>query len=302
MTINRYENSTLNSSAITFDLSYLSVILVTGADSAAFLQGQLSCNIKTLSESQASIAAYCTAKGRVISIMIVIPQTDGFCLLLPSSLAEIVQKRLQMFVLRSAVKLIRSNVRILGIQTAEDAFNDVSLPQTDFVVTHKDSRVLLKIPSVNFPRWIYFNFEESGFDLKDARSAASWRMEDIAAELPWFEADQTENYTPHMLNLDKLGGISLDKGCYTGQEIIARTHYLGKNKRQLYAGQLNSELNINSGMAVLDPQTTQTLGHVLFAQPYKQATRLLMVLNLESDHAGAYAIDDANLSLIELLQ
>ena len=297
-----YETSTLNSSAFTFDLAYLSLISVSGADSTTFLQGQLSCNIKALTETQASLAAYCTAKGRVISVMVVIPQPDGYCLLLPSSLAEIVQKRLQMFVLRSAVKLSLLTTRVIGLKTTETPYPDLELPLNDFAVTSKDSRCLLKIPSVNSDRYIFLDHAKPEVEITDLISADEWRLDDIAAGLPWFELDQTESYTPHMLNLDKLGGISLDKGCYTGQEIIARTHYLGKNKRHLYPGKINSDVEINSGQAVIDPDTSTILGHVLFAQSYNQTTCLLMVLNLENEHSGGYATEHPSLSAIELLQ
>lgn len=299
MAPNGYETDTLNSSAHTFHLNYLSVISVTGADSASFLQGQISCNIKNLTPNQASIAAYCTAKGRVISIMIVVPHVDGFWLILPSSLVELVQKRLQMFVLRSAVQLRRLEMSVIGITSHSPNVPELSLPLTNFACISKDSLCLVKIPSVHEARYLFLTPDLPKLDLG---STELWRLEDISAGLPWFEVDQTESYTPHMLNLDTLGGISLDKGCYTGQEIVARTHYLGKNKRQLYAGQINADIIITPGQSVVDPKSLQTLGHVLYAQSFQQITRLLMVLNLETDHSGEYAIDDTGLQAIELLQ
>lgn len=292
----------MNSAADIYNLDFLSVIAVTGNDSAGFLQGQLSCNIKTLSPEQASIAAYCTAKGRVISILIVVPYADGFWLILPTSLIEQVQKRLQMYVLRSAVKLVRLASSVLGLSSQSASLLDLALPLTDFACSIQDSRCLLKIPSVNQSRYLFLTSEFPATDTQPKGENAWWRFEDIRAGLPWFEADQSENYTPHMLSLDTLGGISLDKGCYTGQEIIARTHYLGKNKRQLYAGQIDADIYIPSGQSVVDPQSLQTVGHVLFAQSYQQITRILMVLNLENDHSGTFAIHDSDLTTIELLQ
>ena len=292
----------MNSAADIFDLDYLSVISVTGNDSASFLQGQLTCNIKALSIGQASIAAYCTAKGRVISILIVVPQADGFWLILPTSLAEQVQKRLQMYVLRSAVKLTRLTSRVTGLTSQSLSLPDLALPLSDFAYVIQDSRCLLKIPSVEQSRYLFLTSENAETETQPPKANAWWRFEDIRAGLPWFEADQAENYTPHMLSLDTLGGISLDKGCYTGQEIIARTHYLGKNKRQLYAGLIHSNVAITPGQAVVDPHSLQTLGHVLLAQPYQQITGILMVLNLETDHSGAYAIRDPDLLTIELMQ
>ncbi len=235
--------------------------------------------------------------------MIVVAHADGYWLILPTSLAGIVQKRLQMYVLRSAVKISLSDINILGIKTEEPFCSAMPLPNKAFEFTIKDSCCWLKIPSAHDARYLYFAIDTLPPELAELASAKAdlWRLDDIDAGLPWFEADQSEVYTPHMLNLDKLGGISLDKGCYTGQEIIARTHYLGKNKRHLYAGQINSVIDIQAGLGVLDPISAQTLGHILFAQPYDQITRLLMVLNLETDHLGGYAIDNSTQSAVELL-
>jgi folate-binding protein YgfZ len=280
-----------------FNLNYLAVIEVSGADSAKFLQGQLTCNVNDLSDSQASIAAFCTAKGRVISSLIIIKTADGFCLLLPASLLEKVLKKLQMYVLRSAVKLVDKGDEwaVYGLQIQESANPEeppFSVNQADFIT--------IKLPSA-LSRYLMIKPIQSPVTINQVSDDA-WRYQDIIDALPWFEFDQSEQYTPQMLNIDQLGGISFTKGCYTGQEIVARTHYLGKAKRSLFAAQSKQLLDLPcDGCAVFDSQTQQTVGHVLTAQHYLQQTYLLIVLQVADADCQSLLLDDEQRSLITLI-
>ena len=280
-----------------FNLNYLAVIEVSGADSAKFLQGQLTCNVNDLSDSQASIAGFCTAKGRVISSLIIIKTADSFCLLLPASLLDKVLKKLQMYVLRSAVKLVdkREQWPVYGLQTQEPA-NSV---EPAFFVNQSEF-ITIKLPSA-LSRHVIIKPIQSPITVNQDSNDA-WRYQDILDGLPWFEFEQSEQYTPQMLNIDQLGGISFTKGCYTGQEIVARTHYLGKAKRSLFAAQSNQLLALScDGCAVLDSQTQQTVGHVLTAQHYRQQTYLLIVLQVADVDSSSLVLNDQQRSLITLI-
>jgi folate-binding protein YgfZ len=289
-------DSSINSQI--FNLDYLAVIEVSGADSAKFLQGQLTCNVNDLSDSQASIAAFCTAKGRVISSLIIIKTANGFCLLLPASLLDKVLKKLQMYVLRSAVKLVdqRQQWAVYGLQTQASANPEepvFSVNQADFIT--------IKLPSV-LSRYLMIRPIQSPSSVNQVSNDDAWRYQDIVDGLPWFEFEQSEQYTPQMLNIDQLGGISFTKGCYTGQEIVARTHYLGKAKRSLFAGQSNQLLALPcEGFVVLDSQTQQTVGHVLTAQHYLQQTYLLIVLQVADVDSPSLVLDDQQRSVITLI-
>ncbi len=288
-------DSSINSQI--FNLDYLAIIEVSGVDSAKFLQGQLTCNVNDLSDSQASIAAFCTAKGRVISSLIIIKTAAGFCLLLPASLLDKVLKKLQMYVLRSAVKLIdqRQQWAVYGLQTQASANPEeprFSVNQSDFIT--------IKLPSA-LSRYLLIKPIQSPVIVNQASNDV-WRYQDIVDGLPWFDFEQSEQYTPQMLNIDQLGGISFTKGCYTGQEIVARTHYLGKPKRSLFAAQSNQLLALPSdGCAVLDSQTQQTVGHVLTAQHYRQQTYLLIVLQVADVDSSSLVLNDQQRSLITLI-
>lgn len=290
----------MNDQSLFCRLNYLAVINVTGNDSATFLQGQLSCNIRELDLDHASIGAYCTAKGRVISTLLVVPYAEGFRLLLPADLQATVLKSLQRYVLRAAVKLSSDFIIPCGIQTPLTHLAGMSLPTHSLAIACNDSRYYIRLPS-GLPRYWLLNNAEDKVD--DFRSVGQdvWRFEDMADGIPWFAAGQTEVYTPHMLGLDRLGGISLNKGCYTGQEIIARTHYLGKNKRTLLAAFAPTTQVISDGQAIIDRSNQQIVGHVLASQMLGQQTRLLMVMNTDPGDSVLLSLTDAAATPLTLL-
>jgi folate-binding protein YgfZ len=134
-----------------------------------------------------------------------------------------------------------------------------------------------------------------------AASDEEWRFLDITAGFPWFEAEQSELYIPQMLNIDGLGGVSFNKGCYTGQEIIARTHYLGAAKRHLYIAECAEEVQVSEqSLAVIDAATRQSLGAVLLTQSFFQQSRLLLVLSGDDLGSRQLLLDDGKQTAIKI--
>ncbi|WKJ89121.1 folate-binding protein [Methylomonas montana] len=283
-----------------FTATGLTVIEVSGQDAPKFLQGQLTCNVNDLSESQASIAAFCNAKGRVISTLVVVKIQQSFLLILPISLLDTVIKKLGMYVLRAQVKLHdqTDKCQLLGLQALPNQVNEFDWPTADFAVGHHPA-MLVKLPST--PRYLLVADptqaqeliahlrERQGFETGDLDE---WRYQDISSALPWFDMDQTEQHIPQMLNLDQLGGISFNKGCYTGQEIVARSHYLGKVKRALFVAECHQPGTFDHGCAVLDSNNLQNLGCVLAARTWAGVTRLLLVLQIVDGQPKNLILDD----------
>ena len=264
----------------------LAVVQASGQDVAKFLQGQLTCDVYSLSESQASIAAFCNVKGRVICTLIIVKTLNSFLLLLPADLLDTVLKKLKIYVLRADVMLQdqTGKLQIMGLQAAScDAFG-FDVPTTDFGVTQRPLTTL-KLPAavrylvITEPDRIKLLAEslsaEQGFA---AGSLDEWRYQDISTALPWFDSDQSEQHIPQMLGIDQLGGISFNKGCYTGQEIVARSHYLGKIKRALFVAECSRPATV--GCMVLDGDSQQNLGCVLTMSSWAGITRLLLVLQI----------------------
>lgn len=158
-----------------------STIVVSGADAEEFLQGQLTADLQQLDASEPQRSAWCNPKGRVICVMILARQADGYGLTLPTELAEHVVQRLTVFRFRAKVE-----------------------------------------------------FDIQAVDMGSAQDLDDLRLDQLRAGMPEIYGAQSEQFTPHMLNLDLLGAVSLEKGCYTGQEIIARTHFRGATKRRLH--------------------------------------------------------------------
>ncbi|MDD4913981.1 MAG: folate-binding protein [Methylococcales bacterium] len=286
-----------SSSCTFFSLNHLAVVSVTGQDSAKFLQGQLTCDINSLTKARASVAAFCNPKGRVISTLLVVRTADGFLLILPASLMDKVVKKLQMYVLRSLVELNAPSQgwRLFGLQhPAADAAEPLGLVRED--------GGLLKL-SWFFGRELCIsghNQSPAGGQCRPGTDE-EWIYQDITAGFPWFDVLQSEQYTPQMLNIDGLGGVSFSKGCYTGQEIVARTHYLGAAKRHLFVGQCQGAAQMpDSGMAVLDALTQQNLGSVLLAQRFLGHTHLLLVLQGADIGSRHPILDDGKQTAIKI--
>lgn len=259
-----------------WQLSHLSSISIIGDDSVSFLQGQLTCDVRKITENQAGIGAFCNAKGRAITLFILLKIPGGFLMVLPSSLQDKVLKKLQIFVLRAKVRLSDANkaYNLYGTNFTPD------FPTTDLACQQLGESYRLKLPStVPLGLTIHPAGQSAPFPTEISMGDTQvWRYLEISAGLPWFEADHSEQFIPQMLNLDILGGISFDKGCYTGQEIVARTHYLGKNKRQLQLAECDASAGTDSADAVIDADSGEKCGDIIAAQALADNCRMLIVL------------------------
>ncbi|QPK63273.1 folate-binding protein YgfZ [Methylomonas sp. LL1] len=290
------DNREANPANILYKLEHLAAIEVTGEDASPFLQGQLTCNINEITDTKASIAAFCNPKGRVISTLLIIKTQPGYILLLPRSLSEKVLTKLRIYVLRSKVHLTDKNdlLMLWGLYRP-DPMEGFSLPDVDFHCSSNETLICIKLPSPA-PRFLCITPAQAGphpfAENFNHGSCDEWRYGDISAGLPWFEAEQSEQYIPQMLTIDQLGGVSFDKGCYTGQEIVARTHYLGKAKRHLFLAECNRCLRQASDFAVKDAETQEKLGDILTMQALGGTTRLLLVLQTVDGETKNLILDD----------
>lgn len=262
--------------------NHLGILSVSGADAAQLLQGQITCNVHELTPNSALFAAQCNPKGRVITTFLLVKQDEGFLLVLPQVLLELVKKRLQMYVLRSKVTITDSSdaLCLLGLSTSD-------APQQQFTCHTQNGSVSISVSKQQNRRLIIANPEQAIALWQDhtvnqgftADTAAAWQYLDIADGIPWLNLETTEEYIPQMLNIDKLGGISFNKGCYTGQEIVARTHYLGKAKRSLFIAKCDStEVPAPNSTVLTD--NGQVIGNVLAAQLGQNGCFLQIVLSI----------------------
>jgi folate-binding protein YgfZ len=198
-------------------LTRYGLLAVTGADARAFLHAQLTNDIQNLPAERAALAGWCTAKGRLLASFLVIPSSDGFLLQLARDLAPAVAKRLSMFVLRSKVKVSDESDTWAQYGVWEPA------PRLAWdcgtVTVPVDERRSLKIGK--------------GLSRPATRSEDDWTLEEIRAGRPLISAATQDQFVPQMVNFETLGAINFQKGCYPGQEIVARAQYRGEVKRRL---------------------------------------------------------------------
>jgi tRNA-modifying protein YgfZ len=215
-------------------LSDLGVLRVSGADALAFLQGQLSQDMQRLTPARALLAGLHNPQGRVIAVLRLLQPVAGEVLaLLPRELLPAVLARLRKFVLRAKVQLSDDSAawQVWGLWSARPV---AALAHQPGMVVQRDGALALRLDG-GAPRWLLVQpaaapcAAGAGVDA----SYELWQQQAIAAGEPQVYGATSEEFVAQMLNLDLLGGIAFDKGCYTGQEVIARAHYRGRVKRRL---------------------------------------------------------------------
>ena len=280
------------------DLSHCSLIRVHGKDAESFLQAQLSNDITSLKDTS-RLAAYCNAQGRMLAIFRVFKSADDFLLQLHRSLRESTIKRLKMFVLRAQVVLESADDELARIGLSGPdlprLLQELSLapPENPGDCRTHHGLTLLRLPGI-FPRFEIVGAYPAIADLwrrlpsLQPVGAHAWAWLDIMAGLPTLFPATVEAFVPQMANLDLIGGISFDKGCYPGQEIVARTHYRGKLKQRMYRGHVRNPVPPQPGDALYAPNLPgQGVGTIVDAQPSPQGGYdLLAVIQISSVEQG----------------
>ncbi len=265
----------------------LAILKVSGKDASQFLQGQLTCNIHELTDANSFFTAFCNAKGRTISTLLILKNDGSFLLILPVELMEKVINKLKMYILRANVKLdyALDSYCLIGLNST-DTNTIENFPATNFEVSN-GSEITIKLPA-NQDRYLIISKIDRGKQLwtqltQTHHQSEQWSYQDISAGLAWLNTDSSEQYIPQMLNIDKLGGISFNKGCYTGQEIVARTHYLGKAKRALFLAECDKTTMVDRKTQIISHDNKQNIGKFISFQHTEQSCRMLIVIAISSE-------------------
>lgn len=261
------------------DLSHLALLQANGEDAATFLQGQVTNDVKLLDGSNSQYAGYCTPKGRLLAIFLAFAHHDQLHLQLHGALKEPVLKRLKMYILRSRVTLtdVSDTIVHFGIAgpQATAALEKVfgTAPQAIHGLASLETANVLRLPG-NTSRYEIFCQPEHAADfwtqLKTFAKpvgAACWDWLEIQAGIPEVSLPTVEAFVPQMVNLDLLNGINFKKGCYTGQEIVARTHYLGKVKRRTLLAHIAGEQAPQAADPIFGSDTAEPVGQIVRAAP-----------------------------------
>lgn len=273
-----HELKALSQGNILCDLSHVGIIQVQGADAADFLQNQLTNDVNLVTESQAQLSAWCNHKGRTIATFLVHKQGDNYYLTLSADLMDFVLKRLQMFVMRSAVQLEAVTESVVhfgfsGSQILQHWNNccDVALPDQDYSVEVSGDLSIIKIPGVE-PRYeVIAPFDTASllWGKLNAHSTSvsgkAWDYLNIASGIPVIKEASREAWIPQMLNFHIIDGVSFKKGCFPGQEVVARLKYLGKTKRRIFRLEFATDVIPEIGTSVVAEGESTEAGKVVNA-------------------------------------
>ena len=262
-------------------LNNRALLKISGSDAKSFLQNQLSNDIEKLDEANIQLSAYCQHQGKILALFWVMRQGDDFLLSFPSDLLETILPRLKMFVLMSDVV-----VEDISNEYTQIGHIDTQLDNTYFINQRLSIEVIASADEGNY----------------DSASQDAWTKACIETALPDVTQATAEKLVPQMLNLDiDEVGVNFSKGCYPGQEVVARLHYLGKAKRRLFRFSSNEPLAVGDSLYCESSKSAKASGVVVSQVKYK--VEFLCLATLEVAHKDDFitlnSTDGANLTRIE---
>ncbi|NVZ19488.1 CAF17-like 4Fe-4S cluster assembly/insertion protein YgfZ [Pseudomonas costantinii] len=298
-------------SAFFCPLSHEGVLAVRGSDAAKFLQGQLTCNLNYLSDTQASLGARCTQKGRMQSSFRILLQGDGVLLAMATELLEPQLADLKKYAVFSKSKLTDESAAWarFGLSNADQALATLGLElpaETDSIV-RTDTLIAIRVSPDRAELWVPAEQAETVHNQLAAQLKETdlneWLLGQVRAGIGQVMPQTRELFIPQMLNLQAVGGVSFKKGCYTGQEIVARMQYLGKLKRRLYRLSLDAAELPEPGTPLFSSSHNSSIGEVVIAAKADQSIELLAVLQAEAADSGDVhlgTLEGPGLELLEL--
>ncbi len=285
-------------------LDKTSTIKVEGDDRVQFLQGQLTQDINLISQNKALYAGFCNSKGRMLAFMLCYLNHESIHIQIDSSIQEFILQKLKMYILRSKVSLKLANETFLcigfvgskalltkNIQPPKNYLDIIHSDDIMIIRLGKDDRYQLMGETSKVNEFMKLNFSEylsMSFD--------DWNNLNILDGIPDIYPMTQEAFIPQSLNIDLIEGINFKKGCYTGQEIVARTHYLGKVKRRMYRAFLKSRADLIPGDLILNNKGEEIGQLVRAANENNEKTNMLIELRVDQAHEALFI----NSQLIEI--
>jgi len=311
------ELQVINTGDVFCDLSHFGMIEVRGDDAASFLQGQFTSDINQVSGARSQLSAYCNPKGRMLANFRIFKRDSAYYIVLPYELLEAALKRLRMFVLRAKVTLEDASDALIRIGVSGNDIHghladsigrlpaevDECIEATDFSI--------IRVPGLTPSFEIHGLLEpmQKLWQVLDVDAApvgaGAWQLLNIQAGVPAITMATSEAFVPQMINLQLLGGISFTKGCYTGQEIVARMHYLGKLKKRMYRVRIDTDDDVyaHEPLYVAASASGQNTGAIVNAQRLPDGGHeALAVILISEAEKGGLRLRDENGPAIEVLE
>lgn len=258
-------------------LAQLGVIHVSGEEAQSFLQNLLTNDVNALAINQSQLSGFCNAKGRLFAVFHLIRREDYYQIVLPKSMCTALQQRLTMFVLRAKVNISDESetMNCIGLISDNNPSAALSLSKDVLIDYEQSNRHLCIIPQQQTNDLLAQLDNQQWFLASDS----IWEQKDIENGIPTIVPETKEKFTPQQVNLDLINGVSFNKGCYPGQEVVARLHYLGKPSRRMFIAQAHTD-NVPSVGDEVRTESDDVAGHIVQAQS-KEPDSIQLLLSLK---------------------
>ena len=291
------------------ELHRFALIEISGEDAFPFLHRQISGDLNEIVSRGRMFSAWCHANGRVICTFLVFRRNHSLYLVLPAGMKDRILRRLTLYVLRADVRLTDASGghTLLGLYGANLTVTEIfgSGVRSGEIFVNEGCSVLDLWGAV--PRCLAIcrnnhlaSVTEKIQGMCSKGEASGWDLLDIEAGVPWITETTSEKFLPQMLNLDLMGGLSYEKGCYPGQEVIARLHYRGELKRRMFLGTGQGEYIPGAGTELIRADTGTRIGEVINAVPCPGGDFRLLAVAETDGSSSPICLQDSSRSRITL--
>ena len=259
-------------------LEHLRILTISGEDAGELLQGQMTQDVRKLEDDKIHITSFCNVQGRVIASAFIQCEGDRYDLILSSELVEDLFNHLHRYILRSKVEIQQSEKLVYAI-FSKDIVNDQEL----FKMVANDPKRMLALAD-KVPQ-----------SIENFITSEEWIEHDIKEMIPIINKVSSEKFIPQMLNLDILNAVSFSKGCYTGQEVVARVQHRGKIKQRMFKIKTESKSLVSAGSEI--HHESKKVGTVVISELFDDGSICLAVIN-SADSNRPLNIGDININLL----
>ena len=288
------------------------LICVTGDDAVAFVHAQLTSDVAGLDPLSTQYSGYCSPKGRLLTTFLLWRLENEIVLQLPAAMREGVQARISRYVLRAKAKLAdaRPRLALFGVAGAHARAAIATLservPEADHRVAAAAASHVTRVP---LDRYLVLAAAANAGEIRATLASACteappsrWRALDVEAGVPIVTERSQDEFVPQMVNLDLVGGVSYSKGCYPGQEIVARTHYLGRLKQRMYRVRVPGVESLAAGAPLYSPEfgPDQASGAILYSGGPGEALAVIQKSSADSQSVRFGALDGPAVELLPL--
>lgn len=260
------------------DLEHLRILTISGEDAGELLQGQMTQDVRKLEDEKIHITSFCNVQGRVIASSFIQERNDQYDLILSSEIIDDLENHLQRYILRSKVLIEQSDEKTFGAY------------KSDINEDSKECRSLK-----NDPKRVLTLSSQVPESIDNFITSEEWIRCDIENSIAIINKESTEKFIPQMLNLDILDAVSFSKGCYTGQEVVARVQHRGKIKQRMFKFKTENEDLISHGSEI--HHESKKVGTVVISELIDNYSIGLAVIN-SADNESQLNIGDINIKLL----